>query len=348
MSFIKKYPIFTALLVLLSLVFAAQVYLFVSMSARTDSARTASERAARTLQSYLHLSPAPTADNLERAEANVKALGSELRQRINSVRGQIESAVGQDVPGSASDMLFELQSFVDRYNALARAPGDDLDPIQLPANFGFSFRALLDSGVPPEDRYIPGLWKQKEIIQYLMDSLYAAGPISITAVEREALIETAEEAPRTRRTTAERPGRTTTTRTTQQGIFTINPLISARVPGAVETMAFRIQFTGYTGALREFLVRLSDFDLPVVVRSVEVSPAPAAAAATGQRSDDVFGGIFGTQQRAETTAEDRSRRPVVVDNVSRFTVVVEFIQVVLQDPDAPEFDAAETAEVFDL
>lgn len=350
MAFLKKYPIFTALLVVLLLIFAAQIYLFSTLSTRADAARIAADRSARNLESYLQMSPAPTAANLELAENNVKELGRELRQRIQTVRGQIDSAVGQDVPASASDLLFEIQSFVDRYNALARAPGDDIDPIQLPANFGFSFRNLIDGGVPPEDAQIPGLWKQKEIIQYLMDSLYASGPISITAVERELLVQPSpgQEDTRPRRTQpTERSGRPTA-RTTPQGIFAINPLISARVPGAVETMAFRIQFTGYTSALRDFLVQLSSFELPIVVRSVEVAPAPATAT---RRDDDVFGGIFGTQRPQPEAAgvEDRARRPVVVDNVSRFTIVVEFIQVVLDDTNGTEgFDAVQATEVFDL
>lgn len=353
MAFFKKYPIFTALLVILLLIFAAQIYFFSKLRTDTEVARVAAERSARTLQTYLQTSPAPTAANLELAEGNVKALSDELRQRIQAVRGQIDSAVGQDVPASASDLLFEVQSFVDRYNALARAPGDEIDPIQLPANFGFSFRNLLDSGVPPEDSQIPGLWKQKEIIQYLMDSLYASGPISITAVDRELLVQDpVQEETRSRR--GQTSGRSSS-RNTTQGIFSINPLISARVPGAVETLAFRIQFTGYTSALRDFLVQLSSFELPVVVRSVEVAPAPAGATAAAQSGgDDVFGGIFGSQQqRPQAPVEDdRSRRPVVVDNVSSFTIVVEFIQVVLDEADvadaAEKLDAAQAAEGMDL
>jgi hypothetical protein len=42
------------------------------------------------------------------------------------------------------------------------------------------------------------------------------------------------------------------------------------VPGAINTLAFGLTFTGYTDSLRELLNNLAKFDLPFVVRSIEV------------------------------------------------------------------------------
>lgn len=346
MAFLKKYPVFVSLLVVLLLAFVAEIFVFFNLSARTAAARKATENSGKTLEHYLNLSPAPTAENLELAEENVADLREELGRRIGKVRGQIQSSVGENTPASPSDLLFELQGFVDRYTTRARSAREDGQAIRLPANFGFGFRDLLDSGVPPSESLIPGLWKQKEIMQYLLDALYSSDPISISTIEREQFAEEVvpEEAPRTvsgRRTTR------TTVRTGPQGIFTINPLISARVPGAIDTLAFRVQFTGYTSTLRRFLAQLAEFKLPIVVRSVEVNLSQEKPE---QRQGDDLGGIFGSPQKQPAVTEDnRSRRPVVVDNVSQFTVVVEFIQVVLETSDENgNSDSAGTAEAFDF
>ena len=52
----------------------------------------------------------------------------------------------------------------------------------------------------------------------------------------------------------------------------VDPRVTARVKGFIDTMAFRITFTGQTAALRNFVVRLAEFELPILVREVEVEP----------------------------------------------------------------------------
>ena len=94
---------------------------------------------------------------------------------------------------------------------------------------------------------------------------------------------------------------------------------SARVPGAIDTLAFQVKFTGYTPTLRKFLNNLAYFQLPVVVRSVEVNRLDAKPQG---RSSEAFGNV-------STLNTDDNKTPVISEIESIFTVTLEFIEVII-------------------
>ena len=89
-------------------------------------------------------------------------------------------------------------------------------------------------------------------------------------------------------------------------------------------------FTAYTDSLRSFLNDLAKFDLPIVVRSIEVTrptgSQTTAAPARGNNLDAIFG-AFGGQGEADAPKE--AQKPVISENISTFTVTLEFIEIVL-------------------
>ena len=85
-----------------------------------------------------------------------------------------------------------------------------------------------------------------------------------------------------------------------------------RVPGRLEGDAFRLEFIGQTTALREFLNALAAFKLPVIVRSVEVEPLNAQLPAAASAGPPAAGAPV----------------PLVVQNFSRFVVVVELVRLI--------------------
>jgi hypothetical protein len=133
---------------------------------------------------------------------------------------------------------------------------------------------------------------------------------------------------------------------TPKDTFTIDPLVSARVPGAVDTMAFRFKFIAYSDTLRGFLDALAKFEYPLVVRSVEVEPATedalkAAKAASAAAPVDASSGIVlpGAADASATATPDQSAAPagpvkaaVVKNNLSEFTVVIEYINLIPPKP----------------
>src|SRR5207245_42405 len=57
--------------------------------------------------------------------------------------------------------------------------------------------------------------------------------------------------------------------------FDPDPQLSVRQPGWIDSEAFRLEFTGPTPVLRDFLNTLATYRLPLIVSSVEVEPAAA-------------------------------------------------------------------------
>jgi hypothetical protein len=131
-------------------------------------------------------------------------------------------------------------------------------------------------------------------------------------------------------------------------------------------MPFRFVFTGQTAALRNFLNQLASFQLPVLVREVEVDVATAEDAVspvTGEESiaapDE--GTVSPTapsivlsveaphQSTAATAAKPKAAQvraprpstatPIVSKPLSRFTVIVEAIELVPPRTEEPAAEA---------
>jgi hypothetical protein len=114
-------------------------------------------------------------------------------------------------------------------------------------------------------------------------------------------------------------------------IFTVPPTITARGPG-LDTLGFQIQFIGYTDSLRILLNDLKSFEMPLVVRSVDVTPADEStitAAANGGNPPPLT-----AADRAKAKAAATLRKPVVAQNLSQFTLIIEYVSLP-QPPPAP-------------
>ena len=119
--------------------------------------------------------------------------------------------------------------------------------------------------------------------------------------------------------------------------FSIHPAITAKVPGAINTLAFRLAFTGYTDSLRRLLNDLAKFDLPIVVRSIEVDRPSGISTTTKVPSNndlDSFFGVFDGGSSSDVEDPEEAQKPVISENISIFTVVLEFIEIALPDQSA--------------
>ena len=137
--------------------------------------------------------------------------------------------------------------------------------------------------------------------------------------------------------------------------FVIDPRVSARVKGYVDTTAFRFVFTSQTAALRNFLNRLASFELPVLVREVEVDAAtaeesvmvkngeevavksetesetPASVVLAGEPVASKGNAAKAVAGKASATARPprtAMATPIVSKSLSKYTVTVEFIELV--------------------
>ncbi|MEO0510026.1 MAG: hypothetical protein AAF065_09220 [Verrucomicrobiota bacterium] len=310
MGFIKKNLVFCVFVLICVLVFGVGVFFAMSEAGKVKKSQRTFETSKNQLNSLLYANPAPTTANVEAAEQNVAkliaALGA-IRENLQRGSGLTTSSDGVSVMAGLQQFIFEHQKIVEAHENSEGIPA----PILIPEEFGFGFEQYVDQTPPIEDSAkIAILDKQRQIVTYLVTQLIQSDPRSIDAIQREILEIEGESG------------------------FMIDDVVSARVPGAIDTMAYSLSFSGYTSSLRSFLNSLSKFDLPIVVRSISVERPSGSetvvSPGSGNNLDELFG-IFGNDDSVESEMPQETQMPVIEENISNFTVVVEFIEVVLPD-----------------
>ena len=316
MAFIKKNLLFCIVVTICLLAFAVGAFLAFQASGKVASAERQLGSARAQLRSLENAAPAPTAANVAASEENVDRLLAKLSQiRENLQRGSRlrTSTDGVAVMAAIQQYISDFQEEVERQIG----PDGEPDPIETDEDFAFAFEQYIDEATPLDDPELNRrLDQQRQILSYLVNQLIDSDPDSIESVQRELIEQTVGEG-------EERRG------------FKVGPAISARVPGAIDTMAFSVTFTGYTTALRRFLNNLAKPELPIVVRRIEVERPSGSETISAPSPDDPFDGIFGgfggNSPTAEPDPDAQAQEPVISENISRFTVIVEFIEIVLPD-----------------
>lgn len=321
MVFIKKNLAFTIVVVACLLAFAVGAFLAFAEFGQIDEAKQKISSAETRLNGILSADPAPTPENVEASQENVAELKNELKQ----IRENLERGSRLTTTTDGIDVMTGIQQHISEYRRKAAENTDeegDSYPILLPQDFAFGFERYLEGTRPLDDpELIPVLDKQRQILGYLLNKLFEANPESMVSVQRE-VVEAGEQ--------SNRGGRS----------FKISPAVSARVPGAINTLAFSLSFTGYTESLREFLNNLSNFDLPIVVRSIAVTRSSGQTtvveAPETNNFDSLFGGDFGGESGSGEEAPAETKELVISEITSTFTVVLEFIEIVLPAETAEE------------
>lgn len=309
---IKKNLTLVIVAVVCVLVFAAGAYMAVAESNSISKAKQKISSAEMQLNNFRFADPAPTEENVIASEKNLADLDKELKK----LRDVLERGARLNTSADGIEVTAAIQQYISEYQRKAAAnfyvdsKGIE-QPIQLPNNFGFGFESYQGATDTLENSESTGqLDKQRQILSYLIDKLYESKPHSLVSVKRELLEEKGDDS--------------------GKNGFRVDQAITAKVPGAIDAMGFSVSFTGYTDSLRNFLQQLRKFDLPIVVRSIEVErPAGAntVVAPDDNNLDDIFGGFGGAS--TSPTEPFKEQKAVVTQNVSTFTVVVEFIQVTL-------------------
>lgn len=317
MDLIKKNPLFSLIALLGILAFLAGSVLVILQLSKTSKLDKQVESAKRQLESLAFANPAPSEYNVEASVANVKALRSDLEE----IRDNLKRGSKIETSSDAVSVVSSIQQYISAYTSKAQNHlNDDGEeaPIQTPDRFAFGFERYTGQVPLPENKEVIALLdKQRQVLSYLMDQLIEADPVEIRSVKREII-----ELPAS---SAQRSGSRN-----QENTFKISPEVSARVPGAIETLGFSITFTGYTQSLREFLNSLSEFEMPIVVRSIEVDRINQGRSSrpvnSGSNSLDA---LFGGAGNNTPIAPEIVLEPVITDTLSSFTVTLEFIDILI-------------------
>lgn len=366
----RQSPVFTAVLTACGLLALAEGYGIYERYTASVAAEKKLKQKLGELQQMGDLNPAPTRTNaaaieadLDRAKRALAAMQTEL-----SGRGPAADRLHNTrVPAARTDAFFDLATYMEKMRALAHAQDVDVRP---EAN-AFGFGVYTHAG--PVAGRIAEVFHQRQIAQYLVESLVEAHPRSIFAVQREhaltkpekdardlAALTAAAQAAGTPAPDAppapDNPPPPVETEPEGADFFEMDPRASARAPGYIDTTAFRLVFTGQTTALRAFLNKLASFELPVLVREVNVDIASPEEAAVATPAEDASAAEAASAAAAnvpasvvltttpsgkpavaaassgKAAARPASRvtppTPIVARPLSKFTVTVEFIDLV--------------------
>lgn len=227
------------------------------------------------------------------AVRQAEATGRDL-QTAMSGGGKTGALAGQP-PESVTDAYFDLSNYVVRMRAAARSSG-----VVTAEDNRFGFAAYANGGPPAA--LIPAVFRQRQVLQYLLETLFAAGPRRLLEVRRSEPAGAEAKAGGGR----------------DPDIFTLAAPWALKVPEFVRPMAFQLTFTADTEVLRHWLNRLVEFQVPVVVRTVEVKPAEAGDGmmSLGAKTSSIVLSPTGS-----------APVPLVRPEPSQFTVTLEYLEL---------------------
>ncbi len=355
MASFRKNPIFVTALTICGVLVLAEGYLIYD---RVDAMRTANKKLAAKeaeLIAMRDLQPVPSKQVSEAIEADLARAKNAVTVMQAELKGRgpaAEHLNSAKPPTARTEAYFDLATFVEKSRELARKNDVEIRPEA--ARLGF---ALYANEGPKEDR-IPAVFRQRQIVQYVVEALIEARPRAILAVQREhALTKLEKEAaniaaisaaaiaagnpppdvpqPDPAALAAGSPAETES-----PDIFAIDPRVTARAPGYIDTTPVRLVFTGQTGSLRTFLNKLASFELPILVREIEVDRASAeeSSAAQGVATDDAPVAtpaeepapsiVITAAPKPAAPPKPAAAVPIVPSAISKFTVTVEYLDPV--------------------
>src|SRR5690625_1148153 len=321
MTWLKKNLIFAIIMLLLFGVLGYEVYLILGERKKAVAAEAEFENKIEEHQKLSNKSILPHQRNVELTKEEIDRHLDEMKVYEEALDyDEVLADRFADYPESSTDALFDIQFFVEEYREKTAA-ATEMSSVDL-ANEFFGFQAYSQSG--PESSLIPTVYKQRLVVAYILDRLFEAKPEELISVARPG--EESESGSESRGRGA--------TRDSQAGSagFSLDPKLTAAISDVAETKPYQVTFTGRTSTLRTFVNELESYEMPLIVRSIEVVPASA----TGSSSDTGTSRRRRRSEETETESRDSEKEadeniPLVADNLSRFTVTMEFIDLVPYD-----------------
>jgi hypothetical protein len=331
MASFKSHPIFYSALIALGVVVLAEGAFTYERSTKAAKAAAALAKQRDELATLKGSNPFPNDESKTAIEADLRRTQIALDTMREELKGRGpagEQLRAAKVPAEATDLFFDLATFVEKTREKATAAN-----IKFKADERFGFTAYANAG--PERELIPHVFRQRQVIQYLVEALIASNPKEINAIQRERPISKAELAESAQAASGEfTTPKTLKSVTSDPDLFEIDPRITARVPGFLNATSFRLVFNGDTESLRKLLNKLATFELPLVVRSVEVETAGQGSFggnSIGSAPATDLNALFGLGASASSSGsapEVEKPKPLVEKLFSKFTVTVELIDLV--------------------
>ncbi len=318
MEFFKKHPLFLTSILSFALVFLIGLVFTILSFIDLIKVNNDVDKTEKNFLQIIEGTPSYTSENVVASDLNVLA----LTEKLEAMRSELERGAEAQASIDGVNVTAGIQQYISKFKRLAGSKADDDGSpiIEIPDGFAFGFdRFSLETKVPESPEEILLLDKQRDILDFLMTELFDTNPKGILEVKRESAKYISD-------TEGEEYS-------SDPSIFKISSSVTSRVEGAIKTIPFQISFSGKTNSLREYLNRLANFDRPIVVRSINVSrPNESVKTKFKDQRNDKIAAIFG--DKVKDINKDQRKDPVVTENVSEFTLTLEYIEIVLQEEES--------------
>lgn len=315
MEFSKNHPLFFTAVSVSGLALVVGLIFTVIAILDLGKATKAADKSERNFTRLINSTPTPSDSNVTISNTNVL----ELSDKLATMREELERGTKVNPSLDGVQVTAGIQQFISKFKSLAASHEDENGPaeIKIPEGFAFGFdRFKLESTVPEDPSEIALLDKQRDILDFLLSELFKTNPQGLTAVKREV---------------ARKIVGDDFSVSDDPSIFKISSSVSSSVDGAIDTIAFEISFSGKTQSLREYLNRLAQFERPIVVRSINVTRPNESIKVKKNEKPKKSRLLASFGKEIESLEEDLRKDPVVTDNVSEFTLTLEYIEVVLPE-----------------
>src|SRR5687768_14322152 len=189
MSFFRKNPLFGIVLTICAVLVLGELALIYERFAASRAAAKRFQDRKTELEGMAQLTPPPTREiatsiqaDLAKAQAALASMQSELKGRGPAAE-RIRNA---KVPTARTDAFFDLATFVEKTRESARKHEVEVRPEA--ARFGFA--SFANEG--PVQDHIEPVFRQRQIAQYLVESLIEAKPRAILSIRRERTLSQTE------------------------------------------------------------------------------------------------------------------------------------------------------------
>ena len=298
MNWLKRDRFIGALILATTMIVGGESWLLWQTRGEASRALLSLDQKQREREDLQQRVPQPTAETARMIAEDVAGASAKLVD----VRAAISKLAEREIVLASEksiDAYFEIARFVETERAAAKRLNVAIRPDE---HFGFSSH----TSEGPDVEILPAVLRQRVAVEKLIDALFTAGPTTLSGVQRERPAAILQR----KRQDQARPGRNGRAkpeirRDEAEDFFDPIQSISLRVQDKIETSAFRVEFSGQTTSLRNYLNALAGLEMPFFVRSVEVEPLtdlPKASLAAGEASAPI---------------------PIVTNSLSRFRVTVE-------------------------
>ncbi len=287
----------------LYLIIISEITLNIIQTRQIDQVRNEIKIGENVIQDINTTDPSVSPENLDAIKNNLARLHKQFDAFTHIFSG--ETSTLQLMPANytqSQDLYFDIVAFIENYTKRAREL-----KIEISEGEKFGFYEIERSGKGPAKHNLLLVYKQRVIIAHLLAKLYLARPQKILAVYREPVSSHASNYQRS-------PGGST-----KDDFFRVDQSISANISNAIETIGFQFIFAGQTRTLRSFLSQLESFEIPIVVRSVEVKSFEERAKVSSSMM------LKNQMNNKLGVGHDNKSLPIIKSNLSEFTVTIEYI-----------------------